>query len=116
MQNDFTHLTPLVGSTYLGTFPNKALIPSVGPESVGGVGLAQCPSFLSMVIIVDHDDRDAAASDVNDGTHGALLADDANAVSQVFARVASHIMPEVKVVMRKMMIISRLEDKLVGSF
>ena len=40
---------------------------------------------------------DAAASDVNDGTHGALLADDANAVSQVFARVASHIMPEVMI-------------------
>ena len=40
------------------------------------------------------------SGDVNDdddvnGTHSALLADDANAVSQVFTRVASHIMPEL---------------------
>ena len=78
------------------------------------------PLLLLTLIIINHDYRDAA--DVKDDDEddneadGALLADDTNAVSQVFARVASHIMPEVKVVMRKMMIISRLEDKLVGSF
>ena len=90
---------------HLDAFLNKALIPpSVGPEVVVGGASAQCPSFLSMIIIVDH----AAASDVNydvndddnddddaNGTHGTLLADDANAVSQVFTRVASHIMPEL---------------------
>ena len=94
---------------HLDAFLNKALIPpSVGPEVVVGGASAQCPSFLSMIIIVDH----AAASDVNydvndddnddvnddddvNGTHSALLADDANAVSQVFTRVASHIMPEL---------------------
>ena len=62
-----------------------------------------------MIIIVDHtaasdvnyDDNDDDNDDVNDddddanGTHSALLADDANAVSQVFTRVASHIMPEL---------------------
>ena len=67
------------------------------------------PLLLLTLIIINHDYRDTAdvKDDDEDGNEadGALLADDTDAVSQVFARVASHIMPEVKVVRRKMMMI-----------